>query len=141
MYFQATDDDGKGQTSSVPLKVSLTDSNDNPPVFGQSTYRIYVNEGATRFEPPQVIDARDEDKTSQVTYAIVAGNDEELFKIDSETGKLKITGSKGLDVSNDTDNVVTLTVLVRFLLVKVIHFFTEWLTNCRLLTVNIQQHV
>ncbi|XP_066259350.1 cadherin-87A isoform X1 [Euwallacea similis] len=111
LQFVATDDDGKGQTSSVPLKISLTDNNDNPPVFGQSTYRIYVNEGATRFEPAQIIEARDDDKTSHVTYAIVAGNDDDLFKIDSETGKLRITANKGLDVSNETDNVVTLTVL------------------------------
>ncbi|KAL1508861.1 hypothetical protein ABEB36_003687 [Hypothenemus hampei] len=111
LQFIATDDDGKGQTTGIPLKISLTDSNDNAPVFAQSTYRIFVNEGASRFEPPQIIDARDEDKTSQVSYSIVAGNDDELFKIDSETGKLRITGSRGLDVSNETDNVISMTVL------------------------------
>ncbi|CAH1126852.1 unnamed protein product [Ceutorhynchus assimilis] len=111
LQFIATDDDGKGQTSTVPLKISLSDSNDNAPAFGQSTYRIFVNEGATRFEPQQIIEAMDADKTSHVSYAIVAGNENELFKIDSETGKLKITGNRGLDISNDTDNVITLTVL------------------------------
>ncbi|KAH1027486.1 hypothetical protein HUJ05_000983 [Dendroctonus ponderosae] len=111
LQFMAVDDDGRGQTTAVPLKISLTDSNDNPPKFGQSTYRIFVNEGATRFEPQQIIEAHDEDKTSQVVYAIVAGNDDELFKIDSETGRLRIAGSKGLDVSNETDNIITLTIL------------------------------
>lgn len=71
-----------------------------------------MNEGATRFEPQQIIEAHDEDKTSHVVYAIVAGNDDELFKIDSETGRLRIAGSKGLDVSNETDNIITLTILV-----------------------------
>ncbi|XP_060523658.1 cadherin-87A isoform X2 [Cylas formicarius] len=111
LQFVATDDDGKGQATSVPLKISLTDYNDNPPIFNKSIYRVFVNEGATRFEPDLVIEARDADKTSHVTYSIVSGNDEELFKIDSETGKLRITNNRGLDVSNDTDNVISLTIL------------------------------
>lgn len=111
LQFVATDDDGKGQTSTVPLKITLIDSNDNAPVFGQSTYMVFVDEGATRFSTDLVIQAIDADKTSHVTYSIIAGNDEKLFKIDPESGKLRIANGKGLDVSNGTDNLISLTVL------------------------------
>lgn len=110
--FQATDDDGKGQTTIVPLKVLLSDSNDNPPIFSQSIYRVFVNEGAVKFDPDLVVEARDADKTSHVTYSIISGNDDDLFSIDANSGKIRIASNKGLDVSNDTDNVIILTVMV-----------------------------
>lgn len=110
--LQATDDDGKGQTSTVPLKVFLTDSNDNPPVFSQSIYRAFVNEGSVKFDPELFVEAVDADKTSHITYSIISGNDEDLFGIDKESGKIKIINTKGLDVKNDTDNVISLEVLV-----------------------------
>ncbi|XP_076275389.1 cadherin 87A isoform X2 [Rhynchophorus ferrugineus] len=111
LQFIATDDDGKGQTSTVPLKIILTDSNDNPPTFSQSTYMVYINEGATRFDPEVIIKAIDADKTSRITYSIIAGNDDDLFKIDPEIGKLKITNWKGLEVTRDSDNIIHLTIM------------------------------
>lgn len=50
--MQATDDEGKGQSTVVPLKISLIDSNDNAPVFTSEVYRAIIDEGATKFEPP-----------------------------------------------------------------------------------------
>lgn len=113
VIFQAIDDDGKGQTTTVPLKVTLTDSNDNPPIFSQSIYRAFVNEGSVKFEPELFVEAVDADKTSHVTYSIVSGNDEGLFGIDRETGRIKIASTtKGLEVRNDTDNVIKLDIMV-----------------------------
>lgn len=110
-FFKATDDDGKGQTTTVPLRITLTDSNDNPPVFSQAIYRAYINEGSVKFEPELFVEANDADKTSHVTYSIISGNDEELFSIDSKTGKIKVANNKGLEIRNDTDNVIALTVM------------------------------
>ncbi|XP_049820113.1 cadherin-87A isoform X2 [Aethina tumida] len=111
LQFIATDDDGTGQTTIVPLKVTLTDSNDNSPVFNQPIYRVFVNEGAVKFDPDLIVEARDADKTSHITYSIVAGNEMNLFSIDPKLGKIRISNNKGLDVTNDTDNVIVLTVL------------------------------
>lgn len=122
--FQATDDDGKGQTSTVPLKVSLTDSNDNPPVFSQAIYRAYVNEGSVKFDPELYVEAVDADKTSHITYSIIAGNDEELFSVDPNTGKIRIANNKGLEVRNDTDNVIALTVMVSDEIFQQIYFIS-----------------
>ncbi|KAK9728307.1 Cadherin domain [Popillia japonica] len=112
LQFKASDDDGKGQTTLVPLKISLIDSNDNPPTFSQPVYRVFVDEGAVKFDPELIITAQDLDKTSHVTYSILAGNDDNLFSIDPNTGKIRITSNRGLDLSNDTesDNTIVLTI-------------------------------
>lgn len=51
VYFQATDDDGAGQMTVVSLQISLTDSNDNPPVFATQVYKASIDEDAVKFEP------------------------------------------------------------------------------------------
>ncbi|XP_017767839.1 PREDICTED: cadherin-87A isoform X2 [Nicrophorus vespilloides] len=107
LSFKATDDDGKGQTSIVPLKIVLTDNNDNPPVFGQDVYRVFIDEGATRFDPDLVITATDKDKTSRLTYSIIAGNADGSFYINPDSGRIRITKTTGLDMSNADDLVLT----------------------------------
>lgn len=52
VFFQATDEEGKGHSSSAPLKITLTDSNDNFPIFNTLNYTAVIEEGATKFEPP-----------------------------------------------------------------------------------------
>ncbi|CAH1176398.1 unnamed protein product [Phaedon cochleariae] len=111
LQFMATDDDGKGQTSTVPLKIYLTDTNDNPPVFTQSVYRAFINEGTVKLDPDLIVEAIDADKTSRISYSIIAGNDEGLFSILPVAGIIRITNNKGLNISHDTDNIVSLTVM------------------------------
>ncbi|CAG9836975.1 unnamed protein product [Diabrotica balteata] len=111
LQFIAVDDDGKGQTSTVPLKIQLTDSNDNPPVFSQSIYRAFINEGSAKFQPELIVEAADADKTSRVTYSIISGNDDGLFSVVPTTGVIRIMNNRGLDISNETDNVISLTVM------------------------------
>lgn len=63
LYFsnsQATDDDGRGQTTSVSLRVGLTDANDSPPQFLQQKYRAVIDEGAEKFEPELKVQVREE---------------------------------------------------------------------------------
>lgn len=86
-------------------------------MFSQQIYRVFVDEGAVKFDPELIIMARDLDKTSHVTYSIIAGNRDNLFSIDPNTGKLRITSNKGLDLSNETntnDNIeLTIEVSIR----------------------------
>lgn len=112
LQFKAIDDDGTGQTTSVPLKITLTDANDNPPEFSQEVYRVFVNEDAVRFDPDLVVTAKDMDKTSHVTYSIIAGNDDDVFNIDPNTGKIRMSGSKGFNIhkNKDDDNFIVLTI-------------------------------
>lgn len=65
-----------------------------------------------KFDQELFVEAVDADKTSHITYSIISGNDEGLFGIDKESGRIKIINTSGLDVKNDTDNVISLEVLV-----------------------------
>ncbi|XP_044756698.1 cadherin-87A [Coccinella septempunctata] len=109
--FTATDDNGKGRKTSVPLRINLTDSNDNAPIFIQPSYRVFVNEGATMFEPEFAVVAKDADVSSTISYSIISGNRNDLFSIDPKTGKMGMHNEKGLEVTNESDSVVTLTVM------------------------------
>lgn len=99
------------------MKITLVDGNDNPPIFDQSTYRVFIDEGAVKFEPDLYVSARDKDKSSVVKYSIISGNEYDLFAIDPNSGKLRISGKKGLDVSNElhvNDNIIlTIEVCVK----------------------------
>ncbi|XP_015514773.1 cadherin-87A isoform X1 [Neodiprion pinetum] len=110
LTYKATDDDGKGQTTSVSLRVGLTDANDSPPQFLQQKYRAVIDEGAEKFEPELKVQARDKDKTSKISYTIVGGNEYDLFAIDTDTGEIKIAHKGPLDVTNTTHDWIALSV-------------------------------
>ncbi|XP_052863844.1 cadherin-87A [Anopheles cruzii] len=101
LSYRATDDDGRGQTSVVSVRISLLDANDSPPVCESPLYRASVDEGATVFEPPLIIRARDPDVVSEINYRII-GNEAVTrhFEIDRRTGQLTISKSVALDVNH-----------------------------------------
>lgn len=53
--LQATDAGGEGHTTVVPVRVTLADSNDNPPKFSHMQYRAVIDEGAPDFDPQLVV--------------------------------------------------------------------------------------
>lgn len=110
LLLQATDDDGKGQTTSVSLRIALADANDSPPKFQQSTYRTVIDEGAEKFVPELRIVARDKDKTSKITYSIVGGNEMTIFDINPNTGEITVADKGPVDITNATHDWVALTV-------------------------------
>ncbi|XP_058116398.1 cadherin-87A [Anopheles ziemanni] len=101
LSYRATDDEGRGQTSVVSVRISLLDANDSPPVCESPLYRASVDEGATLFEPPLIIKARDPDVVSEINYRII-GNEAVTrhFEIDKRTGQLTISKSVALDVNH-----------------------------------------
>jgi Cadherin domain len=68
LSYKATDDEGRGQTTVVSLRISLTDANDSPPVCESPLYRASLDEGAQLFDPPLFIKARDPDVLSEIVY-------------------------------------------------------------------------
>ncbi|XP_073989842.1 cadherin 87A [Rhodnius prolixus] len=110
LTYQATDDEGTGHSTVVPLQITLTDSNDNPPTFDSSLYKAIIDEGSAKFEPPLQVHARDVDKSSQILYYIIDGNINDLFTIDSKTGEIFVANKNGLDMTNVTSDTIRLTV-------------------------------
>ncbi|KAF5276236.1 hypothetical protein FQR65_LT04041 [Abscondita terminalis] len=111
LTYKATDNDGQGHFAEVPLKIILTDSNDNAPVFNSSVYNVSVNEGAAKFEPDLIVQAKDIDQTSHIVYSIISGNENEIFNIDPNTGKIRIASNKIISFSkNENQNSMPLTI-------------------------------
>lgn len=84
----------------VPLRISVTDANDSPPVCESPLYRAAVDEGAHVFDSPLVVKARDADTISDITYRIIG--DEQIisvFAIDRRTGQITVRPNATLDVT------------------------------------------
>ncbi|XP_071526000.1 cadherin-87A [Panulirus ornatus] len=110
LSFQATDAGGSGHTTVVPVRVTLADSNDNPPKFSRQQYRAVIDEGAPDFDPPLIITAEDPDATSRVVYSLVGGDPTGLFIINPDTGRIRVANESGLDMSKLKTDYIILTV-------------------------------
>ena len=84
-------DHGQPQRSSMPIIVHVTvsDINDNAPLFGQSLYVVNVTEDVTSGTVVEEMHAVDIDAglNGVVIYSITAGNDDGSFDIGNGTGK------------------------------------------------------
>ncbi|XP_072929429.1 cadherin-87A [Epargyreus clarus] len=109
LQYKATDDDGSGQMTVVSLQISLTDSNDNPPVFITPVYKASIDEDAIKFEPELQVQARDIDPTSEIRYSIIYPPNHP-FWIDPITGRISVR-SEIASVNSTDDNRIVLTVM------------------------------
>nr|XP_056711917.1 protocadherin Fat 4 [Euleptes europaea] len=93
----ATDKGQPSLSSSTDVIVIVLDINDNNPVFAQKLYNIEIVENTlTGTDVVQVFaEDGDEGSNGQVRYAIISGNNNNEFRIDSVTGV--ITVAKPLD--------------------------------------------
>ncbi|KAK6187125.1 hypothetical protein SNE40_005217 [Patella caerulea] len=76
-------------TKTFTLKVS--DYNDLGPRFVQDSYQTYVFETSLQLQPAVTVKAEDPENKTGVTYRIVAGNINNAFNIDPNTGVLTLT--------------------------------------------------
>ena len=85
--------DGGGRRRVAQLEITITDVNDNPPIFVNAPYQVQVREDvAVLFDVLQVT-ATDADESgnpnSQITYSITGGNDQGAFTINANTGQIQ----------------------------------------------------
>ncbi|XP_067023578.1 protocadherin Fat 4-like isoform X2 [Acropora muricata] len=106
-------DHGQPQLGSMPIMihVSLTDVNDNAPVFQQSAYAVNISEDASTGSVVEEVLAVDPDVglNGKVVYGISGGNEDGAFIIGNRTGVLSL--SKELD--RESRDSYTLTVVAR----------------------------
>uniref|UniRef100_A0A8C1MAR4 Protocadherin-16 n=1 Tax=Cyprinus carpio TaxID=7962 RepID=A0A8C1MAR4_CYPCA len=83
------------RSSSVPVLITVMDTNDNPPSFNRAEYNIIVNEGAETGKEIFQLFAVDPDSTAngEVQYSISSGDESELFSVDRWTGSLRLRRS------------------------------------------------
>ena len=79
-------------TSTVTLEIEVIDVNDNPPLFSEIEYLMAIPEDlsiGSSVLRVQTSDA-DSEENAMVTYQILAGNQQNIFSIDSLTGLITL---------------------------------------------------
>ena len=81
------------KSSTVPVNITITDMNDNPPTFLQKEYSATIVDNIPfhpEASPIAQVTASDRDigPGAELSYSITAGNERELFRIDNRTGIL-----------------------------------------------------
>ncbi|TDH14711.1 hypothetical protein EPR50_G00022900 [Perca flavescens] len=80
------------RSSSVPVLISVTDANDNPPAFSRADYSVVLSEGAAAGTEILHLSATDPDSApnGEVQYSISSGDETDLFQVDRWTGALRL---------------------------------------------------
>ncbi|XP_071061258.1 protocadherin-16-like [Pseudochaenichthys georgianus] len=80
------------RSSSVPIVISVTDTNDNPPDFIRVEYSVVLSEGAAAGTEILHLSATDPDSApnGEVQYSISSGDETDLFQVDQWTGALRL---------------------------------------------------
>ena len=81
------------KSATVPVNITLTDVNDNPPAFVQKEYRATIVDNIPFFpEASPIVQVTatdsDADANGRLAYSLVRGNTEALFRMDNMTGVL-----------------------------------------------------
>jgi hypothetical protein len=86
--------DGGGHRTTARVDITITDENDNTPIFVNAPYQVQVREDVSVPSDVLQVTATDADEpgnpNSQITYSIAGGNDGNKFTIDGSTGQIRI---------------------------------------------------
>ncbi|XP_078678305.1 protocadherin Fat 4-like [Branchiostoma floridae x Branchiostoma belcheri] len=100
----AIDDGGTSSlTGTTTVTVTITDVNDNTPVFGQSLYTVDLAETTAAGSAVVTVAATDADDgtNAAITYSIVSGNTNNDLAIDASTGAVTLSNPLNYEVTED----------------------------------------
>ena len=103
--------DGGSRSAQSTVEISITDINDNSPLFNPSSYSISVYENASinsTLIPVTATDADADGPNSYITYSIQSGNDDNLFRI-SSTGVISIVSALDFETATSHSLIVQAT--------------------------------
>ncbi len=102
--------DGGGHRTTARVDITITDENDNPPIFVNAPYQVQVREDVSVPSDVLQVTATDADEpgnpNSQITYSIVGGNFGNRFTIDGSSGQIRVTME--LDFENRSSYVLNI---------------------------------
>ncbi|XP_062986039.1 protocadherin gamma-B5-like, partial [Elgaria multicarinata webbii] len=97
MVLKAVDGGDPVKTGTANIRVNITDINDNPPIFSQSTYKVSLKENAPRGTSVLQVKASDSDEGSnaEITYTISKIQDtaQKKFHLDPRNGTMTLMES------------------------------------------------
>ncbi|AWP15835.1 putative neural-cadherin-like [Scophthalmus maximus] len=88
----AVDAGSPPRTGTASVRVRVSNSNDEAPVFSQSVYRTFLSEDAGPDTLVAIVHANDPDGDG-VSYAITGGNEDSNFLLDNQKGIIKLRRS------------------------------------------------
>ncbi|KAK2909682.1 hypothetical protein Q8A73_007397 [Channa argus] len=80
------------RTGTASVRIRVTNSNDEAPVFSQSVYKTFLSEDAGPDTLVAIVHANDPDGDA-VSYAITGGNEDSNFLLDNQKGIIKLRRS------------------------------------------------
>ncbi|XP_065146783.1 protocadherin Fat 3 [Paramisgurnus dabryanus] len=113
LTVHATDRGVVPLSASIEVFIQVEDVNDNAPLTSEPVYHPYIMENSPRGVSVVRIQAQDPDVTaseSRLTYRITAGNPQNFFSIDSNTGLIRTTSRK-LDREQQAEHFLEVTVM------------------------------
>ncbi|NXN98030.1 PCDA3 protein, partial [Rhinopomastus cyanomelas] len=98
LLLTASDGGRPSLSGTMELVISVLDANDNAPQFNQSVYKVQLPESAAEGTVVVRVNATDPDEgiNKEFSYSIVnsvPAGETELFRIDHETGEIRLMGS------------------------------------------------
>ncbi|KAM4612465.1 cadherin-1-like [Discoglossus pictus] len=136
LVIQAADQQGTGLTATSKAVITVTDTNDNPPIFDPTTYTGTAPENEVGFEVA-TLTCTDEDTQYtdawRAVYRIIKGNEAGFFGIstaEDNSGILKTV--KGLDFEAKSQYILLVTVR------NIANFSVPLTTSTATVTVNVQ---
>lgn len=135
LIVTATDQEGKGFVTSATAVITVTDTNDNPPIFDPKTYTASVPENQVGFEVTRLTVTDDDTPNTdawRAVYRITKGNEANLFGITTtEENMGLLTTIKGLDFETKREYILLVAVTNKA------NFSVPLVTSTATVTVNV----
>ncbi|KAF5307382.1 hypothetical protein FQR65_LT07099 [Abscondita terminalis] len=95
LTIQAVDGGTPPLSNMATVNITVTDCNDNAPIFGQVSYSTRIREDAQVGDKILQVTATDldSDENGRVSYSIIRGDNHDQFNIDADTGYLSVASA------------------------------------------------
>lgn len=109
--MEARDGGSPSKASLVDVKITISDINDNKPLFDKPSYLAHVSEDASLGTSVVTVSAVDNDigQNKEITYAIKTGNEQGTFNLDKNSGLMILNQSLDHETKTSYQLVVTAT--------------------------------
>ncbi|XP_056328618.1 protocadherin Fat 1 [Danio aesculapii] len=111
LIVKAVDGGAIQLSAEVQVTIYITDLNDNPPIFAQQLYNATIRKISSPGQLVTCVKAFDADShgSSNLEYAILSGNDNNIFAIDALSGEIVIANLSGQSLKHFYSLILSVT--------------------------------